>query len=89
MSSPVTVSLQIPYVESEREFVMLAVQIAVRTFRSMNTASIDPLPPPLSTSTDPSNDSSPQTQEALNEQKFRSPSMGLRPVPALPTRGNG
>ncbi|HKY71754.1 MAG TPA: hypothetical protein VJL88_07520 [Nitrospira sp.] len=61
MPSPVTVSLQIPYVESEREFVMLAVQIAVRTFRSMNASY------PSGASTDPSNDSSPETQEALNE----------------------
>jgi hypothetical protein len=61
MPSPVTVSLQIPYVENEREFVMLAVQVAVRTFRSMNA--------PSGTSTDPSDDSSPQTQEALNERQ--------------------
>jgi hypothetical protein len=59
MPSPVTVPLHIPYVENEREFVLLAVQIAVRTFRSMNA--------PSGTSTDPSEDSSPQTQEALNE----------------------
>jgi len=59
MPSPATVSLQIPYVENEREFVMLAVQIAVRTFRSMSAGS--------GTSTDSSDNSSPQTQEALNE----------------------
>lgn len=69
MSSPMTVSLQVPYVENEREFLKLAVQIAVRTFRSMNSLSSDPLPPPLFTSTDSSNNSSPQTQEALNERR--------------------
>ena len=60
MPSPATVSLQIPYVENEREFVMLAVQIAVRTFRSMSAGS--------GTSTDSSN-SGLQTQEALNERQ--------------------
>ena len=60
MPSPATVSLQIPYVENEREFVMLAVQIAVRTFRSMSTGS---------GTTDSSNNSSPQTQEALDERQ--------------------
>jgi len=37
MTSPVTVSLQVPYADSEQQFLVLAVQAAVRTFRSMNS----------------------------------------------------
>ena len=33
---PVTVSLEVPYADTEQQFLVLAVQTAVRTFRSMN-----------------------------------------------------
>jgi hypothetical protein len=36
MSSPMTVSLQVPYTENEQQFLVLAVQIALRTYRSMH-----------------------------------------------------
>jgi hypothetical protein len=36
MSSPEIVSLQIPYTENEKEFLVLAVQAAIRTFRSIS-----------------------------------------------------
>jgi hypothetical protein len=39
MTSPVTVSLQVPYADTEQQFLVLAVQTAVRTFRSMNSNS--------------------------------------------------
>jgi hypothetical protein len=39
MTSPVTVSLQVPYADTERQFLVLAVQSAVRAFRSMNARS--------------------------------------------------
>ena len=54
MTSPVTVSLQVPYVDSEQQFLVLAVQTAVRTFRSMKLRSDDcdlvPSSPSLSSS---------------------------------------
>ena len=37
--SSMTVSLQVPYTRNEQQFLFLAVQTAVRTFRSMNTSS--------------------------------------------------
>lgn len=67
MSSPETISLQVPYVEDEREFLVLAVQIAVRTFRRMKVPCSDTASPSQSTSTPPSNDVREQTQGALNE----------------------
>jgi hypothetical protein len=39
MPSPMTVSLQVPYSENEQQFLAFAVQIAVRTFRSMHARS--------------------------------------------------
>jgi hypothetical protein len=39
MTSPVTVSLEVPYADTEQQFLVLAVQTAVRTFRSMNARS--------------------------------------------------
>ena len=36
MSSPETVSLQIPYIANEKQFLFLAVQAAVRRFRNIN-----------------------------------------------------
>jgi hypothetical protein len=41
MPSPVTVSLQVPYSENEQQFLVLAVQTAVRTFRSLHAHSGD------------------------------------------------
>ena len=42
MSSPATVSLEVPYAENEQQFLVLAVQTAVRTFRRMNAHSVEP-----------------------------------------------
>ncbi len=36
MSSPETVSLQIPYIANEKQFLFPAVQAAVRRFRNIN-----------------------------------------------------
>jgi hypothetical protein len=36
MPSPMTESVQVPYSENEQQFLVLAVQAAVRTFRSMH-----------------------------------------------------
>jgi hypothetical protein len=41
MTPPATVSLQVPYTNTEQQFLILAVQTAVRTFRSMNGHSGD------------------------------------------------
>jgi hypothetical protein len=38
MASPETVSLHIPYAENEKEFLILAVQAAVRTFRNIRSS---------------------------------------------------
>lgn len=42
MPSPATVSLEVPYADNEQQFLVLAVQTAVRTFRSMNAHSTEP-----------------------------------------------
>ena len=42
MPSPATVSLEVPYAENEQQFLVLAVQTAVRAFRSMNAHSAEP-----------------------------------------------
>ena len=34
--SPLTVTLQVPYAENEQQFLLQAVEAAVRTFRSLN-----------------------------------------------------
>lgn len=39
MTRPATVSLEVPYADTEQQFLILAVQAAVRTFRSMNSPS--------------------------------------------------
>jgi hypothetical protein len=39
--SSMTVSLEVPYAHNEKQFLFLAVQTAVRTFRSMNASSSD------------------------------------------------
>jgi hypothetical protein len=41
MPSPATVSLEVPYAENEQQFLVLAVQAAVRTFRRMNAHSAE------------------------------------------------
>jgi len=48
MTSPETVSLQIPYTANEKQFLILAVQAAVRTFRSINPPCALYLPSPSS-----------------------------------------
>jgi hypothetical protein len=63
----VTVSLEVPYADTEQQFLILAVQTAVRTFRNMNACSGRPF---SSSSTKPSSSCSSalnQTQEALKE----------------------
>jgi hypothetical protein len=60
MPSPMTVSLQVPYTKNEQQFLLLAVQIAVRTYRSMHAHAgetmmvpvSDGQPDPLSTAAD-------------------------------------
>jgi hypothetical protein len=59
MPSPMTVSLQVPYTDNEQQFLVLTVQIAVRTYRSMHAHAgatkmlplSDGQPDPLSTAT--------------------------------------
>ncbi len=41
MPSPMTVSLEVPYAENEQQFLVLAVQTAVKTFRSLHASSVD------------------------------------------------
>lgn len=65
MTSPVTVSLQVPYADSEQQFLVLAVQTAVRTFRSMNSNSGKH--PACSPSSTPSGSCSPLAPEALKK----------------------
>jgi hypothetical protein len=60
MTSPVTVSLEVPYAESEQQFLVLAVQTAVRTFRSMKLHCDDPALAPSAPSLSSSSTSSPQ-----------------------------
>jgi hypothetical protein len=38
---PSTVSLEVPYADSEQQFLVLAVQAAVKTFRTIQTNSCD------------------------------------------------
>jgi hypothetical protein len=72
MTSPITVSLQVPYADTEQQFLVLAVQIAVRTFRSMNARSGEHSSSSLTSNTDPPPSASQvnrttQTKEALRE----------------------
>jgi len=41
MPSPMIVSLEVPYAENEQQFLVLVVQTAVKTFRSLNASSAD------------------------------------------------
>jgi hypothetical protein len=43
MPSPITVSLEVPYAENERQFLVLVVQTAIRTFRRIHASSADDL----------------------------------------------
>jgi hypothetical protein len=68
MSSPETVSLQIPYAANEKQFLFLAVQAAVRTFRSINPRyPDDPLYLSSSTSSDPSSPSRTDDPQAIHK----------------------
>jgi hypothetical protein len=40
MPSPMTVSLEVPYAENEQQFLVLAVQTAVKTFRSLHASPV-------------------------------------------------
>ena len=64
----VTVSLQVPYAQSEQQFLILAVQAAVRTFRGMNAHSSGQTILLSSVEgSDPSHSASMRIQEALTE----------------------
>ena len=69
MPSPMTISLQVPYIDNEQQFLVLAVQSAVRTFRRLNACADHELSTPLTSShlATPSSPSTKQAQEALNE----------------------
>ena len=41
MTSPLTVSLEVPFADTEQQFLILAVQAAVRAFRSITRRSAD------------------------------------------------
>jgi hypothetical protein len=43
MPSPITVSLEVPYAETERQFLVLVVQTAIKTFRRIHASSADDL----------------------------------------------
>lgn len=68
MTMPVIVSLEVPYADTEQQFLILAVQTAVRTFRNMNarsgeeTFNSSSTKPPVPTAA-----SLNQTKEALTE----------------------
>jgi hypothetical protein len=44
MPPPSTLSLQVPYAETEQQFLLLAVQAAVKMFRSIDVSSYDRMP---------------------------------------------
>jgi hypothetical protein len=68
MLSPDTVSLQIPYTANEKQFLILAVQAAVRTFRSINPpCADDPLYLPSPGSPFVSSASETHDQQALHK----------------------
>jgi hypothetical protein len=68
MTSPETVSLQIPYTANEKQFLILAVQAAVRTFRSINhPCADDPLYLPSPGSPFVSSASETHDQQALHK----------------------
>jgi hypothetical protein len=68
MLSPDTVSLQIPYTANEKQFLILAVQAAVRTFRSINPpCADDPLYRPSPSSPFVSSASETHDQQALHK----------------------
>jgi hypothetical protein len=68
MTSPETVSLQIPYTANEKQFLILAVQAAVRTFRSITPPYADDslsLPSPSSLGVSPASET--HDQQALHK----------------------
>jgi len=68
MSSPETVSLQIPYAANEKQFLFLAVQAAIRTFRSINLrCADDPLYLSSFTSSDASSRSRTHDPQAIHK----------------------
>jgi hypothetical protein len=64
-----SVSLKIPYTANEKQFLVLAVQIAVRTFRSLGT---DRAGDPLSLSSPRSSESSPASANQPPESMYKS-----------------
>ena len=48
---PLTVTLEVPHADNEQQFLLQAVEAAVRTFRSLNRKSSDDLEKVFSTST--------------------------------------
>ena len=67
MSSPEIVSLQIPYTANEKQFLILAVQAAVRSFRSINPPCDDDLLYlSSSSSSGPSSSSETHNQQAMH-----------------------
>ena len=68
MLPPETVSLQIPYAANEKQFLFLAVQAAIRTFRSINLrCADDPLYLSSSTSSDASSRSRTHDPQAIHK----------------------
>ena len=68
MTSSETVSLQIPYTANEKQFLILAVQAAVRTFRSITPPCADDslsLPSPSSLGVSPASET--HDQQALHK----------------------
>ena len=68
MTSPETVSLQIPYTANEKQFLILAVQAAMRTFRSITPPCADDslsLPSPSSLGVSPASET--HDQQALHK----------------------
>jgi hypothetical protein len=41
MPSPMTISLEVPYADNEQQFLVLVVQTAVKTFRSLHASAVD------------------------------------------------
>ena len=71
MSSPETVSLRIPYAANEKQFLILTVQAAMRTFRSINApCADDPLYLSSPSSSDPSSLSGTHDQQAPHKSQM-------------------
>ena len=72
MSSPETVSLQIPYAANEKQFLFLAVQAAVRRFRSINPRCANDLYLSSSDSSGPSSPSEMHDPQATHKSQVHS-----------------